>query len=178
MKYPIIALIALASPLFAGMMTAQDFFSYEDFSEIGAAPSKPAADNTVGPALLKAKYLQGKPKQTAKYYIFLYSASWCGPCRQEMPKISELYTKEISKSPDVELVHFSYDQKPDSAKAWAKQEKVKFPVVMPGDHTAVPGRKNPQGIPFMQIVKADGTEITSGHGSQVLRYKEYIKGKN
>ncbi len=184
----LVATIAFASSLFAGTSSHKNstFAGTEHQSaSLGVSASKSAAKakaadskNAVAAALGDVKFLvNGKPKTTAKYYIFLYSASWCGPCQAEMPKISALYTKEISKNPKVELIHFSADRAEAPAKEWAKKEKVKFPVVVPGDTTAVPGKTRPSGIPFMQIVRADGTEITSGHGSKVLEYKKYISEK-
>lgn len=144
-----------------------------------AAPEKTstfeASENAVGAALQEAKYLMnGKAKPDAKYYIFLYSASWCPPCRKEMPEISKIYKKKISKDPKVELVHFSRDTDQNAAKSWAKKEKVKFPVISPENKVKIPGNQGPGGIPHMRLVKADGTLIKSGHGALVKDYESFI----
>lgn len=100
-------------------------------------------------------------KKDAKYYLCLFSASWCPPCRREMPRISKTYSKMIKNNPDVELIHFSFDTDKRKAIEWANEHNVEFPVVMDG-------RFNPldlkaRGIPHLFIVKADGTVVESGH---------------
>ncbi len=167
--------------ILAIFISAAAFAESENSAQKTAAgtPKKTAtlSENPVGEALKKAKFLAGKPKTDAKFYIFLYSASWCPPCRREMPNIAAIYESKILKNPDVELVHFSHDRDEAAAKTWAKNEKVKFAVVVPGDKTEIPGKTSPKGIPFMQILNADGTEITSGHGSKILQFEEFLPKK-
>lgn len=107
-----------------------------------------------------------KPKPNAKVYLCLFSASWCPPCRQEMPRIAKLYQKKIKSDPNIELVHFSCDQSDEKALAWAKEHKVKFPVVKPKGGN--PLQLSPAGIPHVFILKADGTMIESGHPKMLL----------
>ena len=45
-------------------------------------------------------------KKDAKYYLCLFSASWCPPCRREMPRISATYSKMIKNNPEVELIRY------------------------------------------------------------------------
>lgn len=107
-----------------------------------------------------------KPKPNAKVYLCLFSASWCPPCRQEMPRIAKLYQKKIKSDPNIELVHFSCDQNDEKASAWAKEHKVKFPVVKPKGGN--PLQLSPAGIPHVFILKADGTLIEHGHPKNIL----------
>ncbi len=107
-----------------------------------------------------------KPKNNAKVYLCLFSASWCPPCRQEMPHIAKLYQKKIKADPNIELVHFSCDQSDEKALAWAKEHKVKFPVVKPKGGN--PLQLAPNGIPHVFILKADGTLIEHGHPKMLL----------
>lgn len=107
-----------------------------------------------------------RPKSNAKVYLCLFSASWCPPCRQEMPRIAKLYQKKIKADPDLELVHISCDQSEEKARAWAKEHKVKFPVIKPKGGSPV--QYLPPGIPNLVILKADGTIIESGHPAMLL----------
>lgn len=107
-----------------------------------------------------------KPKPNAKVYLCLFSASWCPPCRQEMPRIAKLYQKKIKSDQNIELVHFSCDQSEEKALAWAKEHKVKFPVVKPKGGN--PLQLSPAGIPHVFILKADGTLIEHGHPKNIL----------
>lgn len=91
----------------AGCGVAGTFSVYADAP---AAKVEDAASSPVGKALEKADYLtKDRPNTKARYYLFLYSASWCGPCRREMPHVVRTYRK-IRQSDDVELVLFSADK--------------------------------------------------------------------
>ncbi len=100
-------------------------------------------------------------KKNAKYYLCLFSASWCGPCRAEMPRIAKTYAESLKDDPDIELIHFSRDHNDEKALAWAKEHDIKFPVVKP--NVCNPLGLNTRGIPHLFIVKADGTLVEDGH---------------
>ena len=100
-------------------------------------------------------------KKNAKYYLCLFSASWCGPCRAEMPRIAKTYAESLKDDPNVELIHFSRDQNDEKALAWAKEHDVKFPVVKPNGGNPLDLRS--RGIPHLFILKADGVLVEEGH---------------
>ena len=100
-------------------------------------------------------------KKNAKYYLCLFSASWCGPCRAEMPRIAKTYAESLKDDPNIELIHFSRDREEDKALAWAKEHNVKFPVVKYNGGN--PLDLHTRGIPHLFIVKADGTLMEEGH---------------
>ena len=100
-------------------------------------------------------------KKNAKYYLCLFSASWYGPCRAEMPRIAKTYAESLKDDPNIELIHFSMDQNDEKALAWAKEHDVKFPVVKPNGGN--PLDLHTYGIPHLFIVKADGTLVEEGH---------------
>ena len=100
-------------------------------------------------------------KKNAKYYLCLFSASWCGPCRREMPRIAKTYAESLKGDPNVELIHFSRDREEDKALAWAKEHDIKFPVVKCNGGN--PLNLHSRGIPHLFIVNADGTLVEEGH---------------
>ncbi|MDO4750933.1 MAG: TlpA disulfide reductase family protein [Akkermansia sp.] len=126
-------------------------------------------EGVVAKALKKATYLtKTKPARDAKFYIFLESASWCGPCKAVMPKIVEQYPQ--MKEAGVELILVA--QEPDeAAKKYLENYKAEFAGVGQGKLGVIPGRETGQGIPFMCMVDADGKTITSGHGRMVLQWR-------
>jgi len=54
-------------------------------------------------------------------------ASWCGPCRQEMPLLDNIY-KHYSKL-GFSLIGVNVEPDPKAAEAWLKQTPVSFPVL-------------------------------------------------
>lgn len=123
----------------------------------------------VGKALEKATYLtETKPATDAKFYIFLESASWCGPCKAVMPKIVEQYPQ--MKEAGVELILVA-NEPLESAKKYLESYKAEFAGVMPTELGEIPGRVDVHGIPNMCMVDADGKTITSGHGRMVLQWR-------
>ena len=48
-------------------------------------------------AIQELDFVSGKPSDKAKYYIYLHSASWCGPCKALMPEIVKDYKKMKKK---------------------------------------------------------------------------------
>lgn len=123
----------------------------------------------VAKAAKRVKKVKGRVNDKADYYIFLHSASWCGPCRQEMPSIVEKY-KDIKKSKQVDVILFCHDRSVPDAKAFVKNFKIPFYTVMDSDDKAadVPGHTSPQGIPFCAVVDRYGRLITSGHPAQII----------
>lgn len=118
--------------------------------------------NVVAEKLQGCKFLvNGQVKQKAKVYLCLFSASWCPPCRAEMPRIAKTYAETLKDDPDIELIHFSCDRDDGKAMAWAKEHDVKFPVVKPKGGN--PLDLHTRGIPHLFIVKDDGTMLEEGH---------------
>ena len=140
------------------------------------SPSTINAKASVAAKLQHCQYLlNGDIKKNAKVYLCLFSASWCGPCRREMPRIAKMYAETLKDDPDVELIHFSRDQNDEKALAWAKEHDVKFPVVKPNGGN--PLELKCSGIPHLFIVKADGTLIEEGHPAGILSEEKIQKLK-
>ncbi len=150
----------------------------EEDADDAAAAQKSARETTGGEvvaAMRKIKWFNGKPSKKAQYYIYLQSASWCGPCRKEMPEIAEEY-KAMKKDGRVELVLLGGDRSVGAAKDFLKNNKAKFPgVLLKADGVAeLPGvRSLPNYFPAAAIVKADGTVVKAGHGSIVKDWRQY-----
>lgn len=145
-------------------------------ADVPASQGAEAAVSPVGKALEKADFLtKDRPNPKAKYYLFLYSASWCGPCCREMPHVVRTYRK-VRQTDDVELVLFSCDKTEEAAKAWAKEERMKFPIVKPKKGNGIPGYKPGGSIPRLGIVDSTGKVIITGHPATLLKdWRKYCK---
>ena len=61
----------------------------------------------------------------AKYYVFYYTASWCGPCQQFTPTLVEWYKK--NKNDNFELVLITSDSDEESMEQYAASKKMPWP---------------------------------------------------
>lgn len=113
-----------------------------------------------------------KPAIDADFYIYLTSASWCGPCNAEMPHVVEQYAK-MRELGTVELVMLSGDQSPEAAKGFAERYGATFSVLNPRSLNGQlpPGYTQPQGIPNAIIVDNEGNVIRNGHGNLVMQWE-------
>lgn len=133
--------------------------------------------NPVGEMLAQNTYLtDAKPNCKAQYYIFLKSASWCGPCNREMPEVVKAY-QEMKKTGKVELILLSHDQTDDAAKGFLSKYNATFPCLMRSTSPKVPELPPNAGIPNATFVKADGTVIKSDHGVIIRDWKNLTIGK-
>lgn len=143
-----------------------------------AASSSAVADALAIPGIT---YLtETLPAADAKFYVYLCSASWCGPCRAIMPKIVEQYSD--IKAAGGEIVLLCCDRTPAAGKAYLKKYDADIPSILLDVRTAsslrLPGFMPPRSIPYAVIVSADGTVLQKGHGGIVLNWREITKQGN
>jgi len=103
------------------------------------------------------KQWQGKP------LVINYWATWCGPCRQEMPELVELQKKYQGK---VQFVGIAIDEV-QPVSVFVKQYKVNFPILIGGNSAMelMRAQGNVQGgLPFTVIYDAKGNQIAKELG--------------
>ncbi|WP_028104561.1 TlpA disulfide reductase family protein [Pseudoduganella violaceinigra] len=94
---------------------------------------------------------QGKP------LLVNFWASWCGPCVEEMPELSELQNSELGKK--VQVLGIGIDS-PSNIAEFTQKVKVAYPIYVAGMSGTELSRKfgNTQGgLPFTVLIGADGT---------------------
>lgn len=175
--------LTVNNPEYAGKISAPGSKAKADKPEKGGKDKKDAdsekGNNAVAAALKKLKPFNAKPSAKADYYIYLQSASWCGPCNNEMPSVVNAY-KDMKKSGRVEIILVSHDKTEGDAKGFLKQYKAKFPAVMVQDSKidTLPGFTKPNGIPNAIFVDSTGKVIMQGHGSLIQSWKQYTIDKD
>lgn len=129
----------------------------------------------VAKALAEAGYFtetEAKPK--ARFYIFICSASWCGPCRSLMPQVVEEYEKKMKKDRKVSLVLLGCDNTDEEARKYIEHYETDMPGVL---MKKVQLENMPQikGIPAYIVMNAKGELISTGMGSGILDWKSEIR---
>jgi len=89
-----------------------------------------------------------------KVVLLNFWATWCGPCKAEIPAFVELQT-EYKK--DLVVLGLSVDDPADKAKAFAAQYKVNYPMVLGLGRDEIQDAYGPiYGIPASFLISRDG----------------------
>ncbi len=72
-------------------------------------------------------------EQRGQVVLVNFWASWCGPCRQEMPQLNRLYDKY--RASGFTMLGINIDDDPKNGAATAAKWGVRFPVLLDADKT-------------------------------------------
>jgi len=104
------------------------------------------------------KDLDGKNVPLSSYkgkvVLLNFWATWCGPCKAEIPGFVELQEKYKD---DLAIVGFSVDDTADKARAFATQYKINYPILLGEGREELQEAYGPiWGIPASFIISKDG----------------------
>lgn len=99
-------------------------------------------------------------------------ASWCGPCRQEMPLLDQLHKKYAPLG--FTVLGVNVDQDPKQARAMLDKVPVSFPVVF-DSQSAVSKSYQVVAMPTTVIVDRNGDARYVHHGYKPGDEAEYLK---
>lgn len=88
-----------------------------------------------------------------KVVILDFWATWCAPCREEMPELQNFYKKYNAKG--LEIVGISVDKGPEGIKEFVAKLKVTFPIVHDAGHK-VADKYAPPRMPSSYIIDRKG----------------------
>jgi thiol-disulfide isomerase/thioredoxin len=104
------------------------------------------------------KDLDGKEVSLAsfkgKVLLLNFWATWCGPCKAEIPGFVELQEKYKK---DLVIVGYSVDDTADKARAFAQEWKMNYPILLGEGREDVQDAYGPiYGIPASFLISKDG----------------------
>jgi thiol-disulfide isomerase/thioredoxin len=108
-----------------------------------------------------------------KVVLLNFWATWCGPCKQEIPSFVELYKEYKDKG--LVIVGVSIDDAPETLRAFAQEWKMQYPIVMM--QSDVEDSYGPlYGIPTSFLLARDGSICTKHIGpASKQQFEQEIK---
>jgi thiol-disulfide isomerase/thioredoxin len=170
--------MVIAVAFFALQMTSCADNSSKENNDVAVQEQQQNTDNNLASAtvllpsfslqdvngnMVNMQSLKGK-----KLFVNLW-ASWCPPCKKEMPSIEKLYQSVDSNK--VRFVLISFDDQFDQAKKYVSSKKLKLPIYYPTENP--PALFNVQGIPATFIFNEKGELVKQIEGMEDYNNKEY-----
>jgi thiol-disulfide isomerase/thioredoxin len=152
--------------------TTEVRLSYTDSHAAAVSPSAPVLPSftlqTTTGEMVNLQSFIGK-----KVFVNLW-ASWCPPCRREMPSIQKLaLSVDITQ---VAFVMLSLDDDFEKAKKFVHKKKLTLPIYYPGED--LPALFRVQGIPVTFIFNEKGElirRIVGGDDYDTEKYREILR---
>jgi len=88
-----------------------------------------------------------------KVVLVNYWATWCAPCREEMPTLSAFYRAYHERG--LEMIGISVDQPRDRARVLKASKALTYRAAMLNE-LAVNGFGEPEGVPLTWLIDANG----------------------
>lgn len=106
---------------------------------------------------------QGKP------VLLHFWASWCPPCRSEMPEL----TAWIQANPDIPIIAVSLDRSPMDAEAFMQQQEHPLPILMTDSRETT--HMGVRGLPTTMIIDAEGHTGQMYIGAQNWQNEKFLQ---
>jgi peroxiredoxin len=128
----------------------------------GEIAAKDAADFTL-------KSLSGDnlrlQEQRGEVILLNFWATWCGPCREEMPELEKLQQKYQAMG--FKVLGVNVETTPEKAQDYLKKISVSFPILFDTEQTVSKA---------YQVEAMPTTYILDRHGKLRYLHKGYVKG--
>lgn len=131
-------------------------------------PDFTVTDNT-GKSITLAELCQGK-----KYILIDFWASWCNPCRKEIPNLKKLYKEYADKG--FQIISISIDKKKADWEKALKEENLQWPNFLDNGDVAIAYKV--KMIPTMYLINTNGIMVGENLRGEALAEKiEQLLGK-
>ncbi len=110
-----------------------------------------------------------------KLNMLVFWASWCGPCRTEIPQLKELY--ERLESTDLSMTSISIDENQDQWLSALKMENMPWiqTIVSRDSIEIIKATYNFSAIPLTVFTDENGMELKRFEGYAVKHTREYVE---
>ena len=88
-----------------------------------------------------------------KVIVVDFWATWCEPCREELPVLNRLYGEHQDEG--LVVVGVSVDNSADNVREFLRNMPLQFPIIHDGDHQ-IAGRYGPEQMPSSYIIDRRG----------------------
>ncbi|MEO7718595.1 MAG: TlpA disulfide reductase family protein [Capsulimonas sp.] len=127
---------------------------------IPAAHAK-AAPNFTLPEMATGRMVDLQTEARKQPIVFSFWATWCGPCREELPKLQTLSEKYRGR---VQFYGVNSDDSLPDAKKFLAKNNLTFPMLLDDQHAAHNGY-GVESIPMLFVIDTSGKvrAITEGY---------------
>ncbi|HEX5106289.1 MAG TPA: redoxin family protein [Pirellulaceae bacterium] len=101
-----------------------------------------------------------------KVVLVDFWATWCGPCRREMPGVKAFYEKHVDQGFDV--VGVSLDQDQEALAQYLDENQIAWDTLAGDDTQELASKYGVRGIPTMMLVDKDGKVVGVSHSLAAL----------
>lgn len=153
---------------------------------MGLLPRLHADDAACKPVDVTLKTLDGKllPLADLRGKVVLVDiwATWCPPCRREIPEIVELQNEVTKEKLDIVIIGMAIDKDPSVLPKFIKTNKINYPIVV-RDLKAVAALGEVEYIPTKFIIDRNGVVRESLVGGMLkgdlkAKLKKYLNEKD
>ena len=162
--------IAAAAAVFVGVLTVSGMLGRPKSVVVESPSSSSEAPGATGAVTCKAdtkanlnytvKDMNGASVKLADYkgkvILVNFWATWCPPCKAELPALIELYDRY--KDQGLVVLGISGDDDAETLRAFASEWKINYPMIVGRDETDLMDSYGPiYGYPISVIVGRDGS---------------------
>jgi thiol-disulfide isomerase/thioredoxin len=140
-------------------------------AEASAAPLAMIKEGLIGqPLPLAGITAKGTPLDTAalrgKVVVVDFWATWCGPCRRELPALVSLWEKHHSAG--LEVVGVSLDEDLDAVTAFLDEHQIGWPTLVADHARQLADRCGVGAIPTYLLLDREGKVVAAAHQVEKL----------